>query len=283
MQKKVKILSDSTSDLSSELCEKYQVSIIPLTVTLGSTPYLDGITVQPDQLYTYYAEHKALPKTSAPTPLDFQNEFQKWTEQGYEVICFTISSLFSVTYTNAQMAAAEIPGVYVVDSRNLSTGIGLQIIRAAEWAAEGMAAAEIFDRLQELRDRVESSFIINTLEFLWKGGRCSGVAALGANMLKLKPCIEVIDGKMEVGKKLRGDLTSCVEKYVRTRLENRTDIDTSRIFITHSGMTNPEDIEVARRAIEANQHFDEICVTHANSTVCTHCGPNTLGVLFIRK
>ena len=283
MSQKIKIISDSTSDLTPALCEQYGISIVPLTVTLGTESFLDGVTIQPDRLYAYYTQHKALPKTAAPTPVDFQNEFQKWTAQGYDVICFTISSDFSASYTNACLAAEGMRGVYIVDSRNLSTGVGLQVLRAAEWAAQGVPTEELIQRLAALPAKVEASFIINTLEFLWKGGRCSGVAALGANVLRLKPCIEVIDGKMSVGKKFRGDLTSCVRNYVRQRLENRTDIDTSRIFITHSGMTDPADVEAARCAIEQCMHFDEILETHANCTVCTHCGPNTLGVLFIRK
>ena len=283
MSQKIKIISDSTSDLPPALCEQYGISVIPLTVTLGTDSYLDGVTIHPDQLYEYYTRHKALPKTAAPAPGAFQSEFKKWTEQGYDVICFTISSDFSASYTNACLAADGMRGVYVVDSRNLSTGVGLQILRAAEWAAQGVPTEELIRRLTALPAKVEASFIINTLEFLWKGGRCSGVAALGANVLRLKPCIDVVDGKMTVGKKFRGDLTSCVANYVRQRLENRTDIDTSRIFITHSGMTDPEDVETARRTIAQYQQFDEILETHANCTVCTHCGPNTLGVLFIRK
>lgn len=283
MTKKVKIISDSTSDLSPELYEKYGVTVIPLTVSLGDQAYLDGVTVHPRQLYDHYTRTKTLPKTAAPTPADFEQEFRKWTADGYAVVCFTISSEFSTSYANAHIAAGGLEDVYIVDSRNLSTGVGLLVVRAAEWAAAGMSAAEIFDRIEGLKSQVEASFIINTLEFLWRGGRCSGVAALGANVLRLKPCIEVTDGKMVVGRKFRGNLTDCITHYIRTRLENRTDIDTARIFITHSGMTDPHDIEAALAAVRKYQHFDEILVTHAGCTVCSHCGPNTLGVLFIRK
>ena len=283
MQKKVKIISDSTSDLSPELYSKYDITVIPLPVSLGAESYLDGVTITPPQLYDYYHTHKALPKTAAPTPAVFHDEFARWTEQGYAVICFTISSGFSISNSNARMAAEEFEDVYVVDSANLSTGIGLQIIRAAEWAAEGVEAAEIFRRLEELKTKVEASFVVNTLEFLWKGGRCSGITALGANMLQLKPCIEVIDGKMSVGKKYRGNLKLCLENYVRNRLENRTDIDTSRIFITHSGMDDPKIIDMVEQAVKKHQQFGEILHTRAGCTVSTHCGPNTLGILFIRK
>ena len=283
MQKKVKIISDSTSDLSPELYSKYDITVVPLPVSLGTDSYLDGISVTPPQLYEYYHTTKTLPKTAAPTPAVFHDAFAQWTAQGYAVICFTISSNFSISNSNARMAAEDFEDVYVVDSANLSTGIGLQIIRAAEWASEGVDAAEIFARLESMKTKVEASFVLNTLEFLWKGGRCSGVAALGANVLQLKPCIEVVDGKMAVGKKYRGNLKSCIENYVRNRLENRTDIDTSRIFITHSGMDDPKIIDAVQAAVQKYQSFDEILITRANCTVSTHCGPNTLGILFVRK
>lgn len=283
MEKKIKIISDSTSDLSPELYAKYDVSVIPLPVTLGTDSYLDGISVVPEDLYKYYNTTKKLPKTAAPAAFAFREEYEKWTSQGYAVICFTISSHFSVANTNARMAAEELEDVYVIDSRNLSTGIGLMIVQAGEWAAQGIPAKEIAARLESMRDKVESSFIINNLEFLWKGGRCSGVAALGANVLRLKPCIDVVDGQMSVGKKYRGSLRACLESYVQNRLDGRTDIDTSRLFITHSGMDDPALIDEVRNAVAKYQHFDEILVTHANCTICTHCGPNTLGILFVRK
>ena len=283
MEKKVKIISDSTSDLSRELYEKYDVSVIPLPVTLGTDSFLDGVSVVPEDLYNYYNTTKKLPKTAAPAAFTYREEFEKWTSQGYAVICFTIGSGFSVSNTNARMAAEDLEDVYVIDPQNLSTGIGLMVIRAAEWAEEGVPAREIAARLEEMRGKVEASFVINNLEFLWKGGRCSGVAALGANVLRLKPCIEVVDGKMSVGKKYRGSLSDCLKNYVKDRLAGRTDIDTSRLFITHSGMDQSDLVPAVWEAVEQYQHFDEILFTHANCTVCTHCGPNTLGILFVRK
>ncbi len=283
MEKKVKIISDSTSDLSKELYEKYDVSVIPLPVTLGTDSFLDGVSVVPEDLYNYYNTTKKLPKTAAPAAFTYREEFEKWTSQGYAVICFTIGSGFSVSNTNARMAAEDLEDVYIIDPQNLSTGIGLMVIQAAEWAEEGVPAKEIAARLEEMRGKVEASFIINNLEFLWKGGRCSGVAALGANVLRLKPCIEVVDGKMSVGKKYRGSLSACLKSYVKDRLAGRTDIDTSRLFITHSGMDQSDLVPAVWEAVEQYQHFDEILFTHANCTVCTHCGPNTLGILFVRK
>jgi DegV family protein with EDD domain len=283
MDKKVKIISDSTSDLSPELYAKYDIAVIPLPVTLGTDSYLDRVSVTPEDLYNYYNTTKKLPKTAAPAAFTYREEMEKWTSQGYAVICFTIGSGFSVSNTNARMAAEDLEDVYVIDPKNLSTGIGLLILEAAELAAAGMPAKEIAAQVEEMVDKVEASFIINNLEFLWKGGRCSGVAALGANVLRLKPCIEVVDGKMSVGKKYRGNLSACLKSYVKDRLADRTDIDTSRLFITHSGMDQPELVPAVWEAVEQYQHFDEVHFTHANCTVCTHCGPNTLGILFLRK
>jgi len=283
MPKKIKIMSDSTSDLSLELQKKYDIELVPLTVTLGEQSFADGVNVFPDDLYKYYARTKKLPKTAAPTPDEYARHFQCWTNAGYAVICFTISTGFSASFANARIAAEPLPDVYVVDSRNLSTGIGLQVLRAAELAAQGMDAADVFDQIQAMRQKVRASFIIDTLEYLWKGGRCSGVAALGANMLHLKPGIDVAEGKMVVGKKYRGSLRECLQKYVEFKLSGLEDIDLHRIFITHSGMTNEADIDLVRREILKYQPFEEILVTRAGSTVSTHCGPNTLGVLFVVK
>ena len=283
MPNKVKIIADSTCDLSSDLLEQYSVSLIPLTVTLGDQSFEDGVSVFPDDLYAYYRKTKQLPKSAAPTLAAFHQQFQYWTQQGYDVVCFTISSHFSASYANASLSAKAFENVYVVDSLNLSTGIGLQVLNAAQLAQQGKTAAQIYEAACALREKVRASFVIDTLEFLWKGGRCSGVMALGANVLRLKPCIEVTGGKMEVGKKYRGNLSACLSNYVRAKLEGRDDIDQRRVFITHSGMSRKEDIALVREAVERYQHFDEILVTRAGSTISTHCGPDTLGVLFIVK
>lgn len=283
MAEKIKLMADSTCDLSAELIEQYGIEIIPLVVTMGGDSYLDGVTVFPDDLYAFYQQNKTLPKTASISSETFKEHFAKWVNQGYSVICFTIGSGFSVTYANARLAAEKFPNVFAVDSLNLSTGIGLQVLRAAEWIARGFSAQEVFEKLQALRENVRASFVVDTLEFLWKGGRCSGVARLGANMLQLKPCISVVNGQMEVGKKYRGNLQRCLTEYVKETLGQCEHPDLSRIFITHSGMSDPELIELVRKEILAQQNFHEVLVTRAGSTVSTHCGPNTLGVLFIEE
>ena len=280
---KVKILADSTNDLSAALLEKYEIDLIPLSIALGDDSYLDGIEISPDDIYAYYRKAKKLAKSAAATPVRFAEEFRKWTEQGYDVICFTISSNFSVNNSNARLAAEEFSNVYVIDSQNLSTGIGLLILKAAELAEQGVPAAEIAEQVSAMRGKVRASFIIDTLEFLWKGGRCSGVAALGANVLKLKPCIMVVDGKMEVGKKYRGSLESCLMAYVKAQLEGRNDLDLSRIFVTHSGMADEKLPARVEEEVKKYAPFAEVLHTRAGSTVSTHCGPNTLGILFMEK
>lgn len=283
MSKKIKIISDSTSDLSPELQQKYGIEIVPLVVTLGEQSYSDGVDVFPDDLYAYYDRTKQLPKTAAVTPASFDSHFRPWVDAGYAVICFTIGSGFSASYTNAKIAAEAYSDVYIIDSRNLSTGIALQVIRAAELAEQGMEAADIVAEIEVMREKVRASFVVDTLEFLWKGGRCSSVARLGANVLHLKPGIDVVDGKMGVAKKYRGDLQSCLKKYVEAKLKDRDDIDLRRVFITHSGMSDAGNIEIVRQEILKYQPFEEILVTRAGATISTHCGLNTLGVLFTVK
>lgn len=280
---KVKIISDSTCDLSRELIEKYDIALLPLYVSLGDDTRKDGVEVTPDDIYAHVDETGKLPKTAAPNLADYQELFEKWRNDGYEVVHFTISSDFSSSYHNACLAAEEVGGVYVVDSRNLSTGQGHVVLHGAELAMQGKSGAEIKEACDKLALKVEASFVVDSIDYLYKGGRCSAVAALGANLLKLKPCIEVIDGKMTPSKKYRGNIDRVIMNYVADRLSGRDDIVRHRIFITHT-RCNPEVVEQVRAKImELCPEFDEILETTAGCTVTSHCGPNTLGVLFLRK
>ena len=283
MAYKIKLTADSTCDLSPELIEKYQVEITPLYVNLGKESYKDGIDIKPPQIYQYVTETGQLPKTSAVNIAEYADVFTKWRQQGYEVIHFGISSEMSSTYQNATVAAQQVDGIYTVDSRSLSTGIALLVIKAAEKIEQGLAAAEIAQQMQKMAAQVESSFIIDTLTYLHKGGRCSSLVAMGANLLHLKPCIEVINGSMDVGKKYRGSLEKCLEQYVTQRLQGRRDLDYSRIFITHSGCDKRLVDIVADKIRAIHPQFKEILTTVAGCTISTHCGPNTLGILFIRS
>lgn len=280
---KVKITADSTCDLSPELLQKYDVAICPLYIVKDGQSLRDGVDIQPQDIYDYVEQTGNVTKTAALPAADYVDFFRPFVEDGYEVVHINISSGFSSCHQNACLAAEELGNVYPVDSLNLSTGSGLSVIEAAVLAKEGKSGAEIRDYLnREVIPKVEASFVIDTLKYLHKGGRCSSVAALGANLLKLKPCIEVADGKMHVGKKYRGPLVKCIEQYVTDRLKDRTDINRSRIFITHTDCPQ-EIVDAAYRKVKENGDFAEILETTAGCTVSNHCGPGTLGVLFIRK
>lgn len=282
MSKKVIITRDSTSDLTPEILKKLNIKTIPLGITLGDKTYRDGVDIDPDFIYKYHSEHGVLPKTSAANIAEMVDFFTPFVEEGYAIIHFSISSKMSSTYQNTLIAAEEFDDVYVVDTANLSTGEGLLIMKAAEMAAEGKEAKEIFDTVNALVPCVDASFVIDNLEYLHKGGRCSALAALGANLLKLKPCIQVKNGTMGVCKKYRGKYIQTLCEYVADRLTDYSDIDLDRVFVTHAGC-DPEIVEEVRALVEKTAPFKEIIVTRAGCTISSHCGANTLGVLFIRK
>lgn len=284
MSKKVVLCADSTCDLTPELKERYGVHTYPFHVTLGEDAYRDGVDLTPDDIYRIYNEKHILPKTSAINTAEYIDFCKQFIDDEHEVVYINLGSGLSVSHNNCRMAAEELPGLYVVDSCNLSTGMGLLVLEAAERIAGGMSAKQVAEEVQALAAKVEASFVIDTLEFLYKGGRCSALAMMGANLLQLKPCIEVdnTSGKMGVGKKYRGSLDKALQQYVSDRLKDRDDIRVNRLFITHSGISQ-ERIDMVRQAVEECQQFDEILVTRAGCTISSHCGPNTLGVLFITK
>lgn len=282
MKKQVIIASDSTCDLSAELIDRYQIKILPLGVSLGDKQYRDGVDINPDMIYENYEATGMLPKTAAINIAEFDEFFAHETQAGNEIVLFTISSDMSSTFNNARLAAQEYEGVYPINTQNLSTGGGLLVIAAAEMAAEGKSAKEIAEACNSLRECVDASFVIDNLEFLHKGGRCSAIAAFGANLLQLKPCVMVQNGKMVVGKKYRGKFRMTLKQYIADRIGDASDIDTSRIFVTHAGC-DADIVEQCVEQVKAMEKFDEVCVTRAGCTVSAHCGRNTLGVLFIRK
>ncbi len=279
---KIIISSDSTCDLSAELKERYGVKTIPLGITLGTEVYRDGIDITPDDIYAHHAKTGELPKTTASNVGECIDYFADLTKDGDAVIHFTISSSMSSTYSNTCLAAEEYDNVYVIDSKNLSTGGGLLVVAAAEMAASGMEAPAIVEKINELKACVDASFVIDSLEYLHKGGRCSALAMMGANLLKLKPCIEVKDGSMGVGKKYRGVYGRVLSEYVDERLQNVDDIDTARVFVTHAGC-DEEIVNSVVEQVKSKGIFKEVFLTRAGCTISSHCGANTLGVLFIRK
>lgn len=279
---KIKITCDSTCDLTRELYEKNNVSVISLGVVLGEEERLDGIDISAKDIYDYVGRTGQLPKTSAISIGTYEDVFSGYVRDGYKVIHINISSELSSSHRNACLAAEEIGNVFCIDSRNLSSGSGHLVLTAAELATAGLPAEEIVEILNKKKEKLDVSFVLQTLDYLHKGGRCSGVAAFGANALKLRPEILVSDGSMQVGKKYRGDMEKTVLAYIRGRLEGRDDVDTDRIFITHSGV--PADIlSKARELVESLHTFKEVLITQAGSTITSHCGPNCLGVLFFKK
>ena len=282
MSKKIKIVADSTCDISPELQQKYDIEIHPFVVNLGEKSFRDGVDISTDDILNYYRQTGNVSKTAAAPPSEYEELFRKWDPDEYDVLFFTISSGFSSAYANACVAAESFENIYVVESANLSTGILLVVLAAADMIESGMSAKEIAEKLKEIVPKVRTSFVIDTLEFLWKGGRCSGVAALGANLLKLKPCIEVIDGAMSVGKKYRGNIDKVVPQYIRDRLDSTPNVIRRRVFITHT-FEDRAAVEAALKQTRDSGMFDEVLETRAGCTVYSHCGPNTLGILYIEQ
>ncbi|NLJ89593.1 MAG: DegV family protein [Clostridiales bacterium] len=281
---KIIITSDSTCDLSQDLINNLDIRVIPLYVNIGDESFKDGVEISPEEVFKSYEENDVLAKTSAIPIYDFKVFFEDLLDQGYEIIHFSISSLLSSSHQNAVNAAnmLDTDKISLIDSLNLSTGIGLQVIRAAELAKQGLTRQEIVDDIAAYSHKVNSSFVIDSLNYLWKGGRCSAVSAFGANLIKIKPCIEVTDGTMKVGKKYRGSLERSLKAYVDDRLKDIESIDPKRIFVTNT----VEDKEITNRIIEMikdRNYFEEILTSTAGCTISCHCGPNTLGIIYINK
>ena len=279
----VKIISDSTCDLSKELVEKYDVEIVPLHILLGEDEYEDGKSITPDEIYEWSDAHSATPKTSAAGIEQMIDVYRPHLENGDEIVIFSISGEMSTTNNVMRMAAAELDAedkVFVIDSANLSTGEGLLVIEAAIMAQAGKSGAEIAARMEELKPRIRASFVVDTLTYLHRGGRCSGVAALAGGMLKLHPKIVVENGKMKPEEKFRGKMSKVVMDYVKSMEADIKNAETDRVFITHSG-SEQEIIDAVYAYLEELGIFKEILVTRAGCVVSSHCGPGTLGVLYI--
>lgn len=282
MQKKIIITSDSTTDLGKELIARYGIRILPLKVSLGEKTYTDGVDITPDMIYEHYRVAGELPQTAAPNLAECIDFFDALVKEGYSVVHFTISSEMSSSCSNATVAAQEFDDVHVVDTRNLSTGGGLLVLTACEMAQQGMEAAEIAAKCREMTDRVSASFVVDDLTFLHKGGRCSALAALGANLLKLKPCIEVAGGKMDVSRKYRGKFEKVLSQYIADQIGDPDTIETNHVFVTHAGC-DEEICQMCEEEVRKLVNVKEIHITRAGCTISSHCGRNTLGVLFIRK
>lgn len=278
----IKITSDSTCDLSKELVEKFNIGIIPLTVVKDDCSYQDGVDITPADIFAHVAAGGDLCSTAAISVGGYEEQFKKYSAEYDGVIHINISSEFSCSYQNACLAAEEFDNVRVIDSRNLSTGQGLVVLKAWELAQSCENLDDIKQQLDAFTEKVEASFLIDDLRYLVKGGRCSSAAALGANLLNLKPCIDVKNGKMTVGKKYRGKFEKSLASYVKDRLNERDDIDRGTLFVTRTPVSD-EALQAVRDAVDAYADFENIYWTEAGCTVSCHCGPGTLGVLFVRK
>ncbi len=280
----IRILSDSTCDLSEELLKRYEIKIIPLNIVLDGKSYEDGRDITPDKIYAWADENKTVPKTAACAPGRVKEIFDKYLLRGEEIICFTISSSMSSTYDIMRAVARETGAaekISVIDSQSLSTGVGLQVIAAAEMAQSGMKREEIVEEVKKLRARVSASFVVDTLTYLHRGGRCSGVSALMGTTLRLHPQINVIGGKMSPGQKYRGKMHKVVGEYVQDQTAEMRKARKNHVFITHSGC-DQKMIDAALEQVKALDYFDEIHITRAGGVISSHCGPGTLGVLYIR-
>lgn len=281
MNNKVKIFGDTTLDLGAEVCERYGVSLIPLTVLVGGTSYKDGEEIQPAQIFEYVDKTGELPKTAAVNTETYKECWQRYLDQGYDIVHFNIGSTMSTCHQNACAAAKELAPdrVFVVDTANLSTGSGLLALYASDLARQGLSAREIADKCNRRVPSVQASFILDRLNYLHKGGRCSSISLLAASALSIKPSIRVKNGQMGASKKYIGKFASCTEKYVRDLLDDFDNPDYTRVFITHTAV--PDEVTAKVRAIVETRPFKEILETNAGCTVSSHCGPCCIGVLFI--
>ena len=279
---KIKITSDSTCDLSPELLRENDIELFPLFINKGDESFRDGVDIQPADIFAHVAAGGALCSTAAVPVGVFHDRFAELAKEYDAVFHVNIGSGFSASHQNAVLAAEDLPNVYVIDSRNLSTGQGHVVLEACRLAKTAMDPEEMYRQLNAFAPTVDASFLLDRLDYMVKGGRCSSVVALGANLLRLKPCIEVVDNKMIVGKKYRGSFEKCLVQYITDKIGARSDLELRRVFITHSGLPE-ETVQKAVETVQKLQPFDEICVTRAGCTVSSHCGPGTIGVLYIRK
>ena len=281
----VKIISDSTCDLSPELLARYEIDILPLHILLGDQEFEDGKNITPDQIYAWSDANKTTPKTSAPAMADAIELFRPYVTAGREIVCFSISSGMSTSGNVMRLAAEELGAseqITVIDSANLSTGIGLLVVEAAIMAKKNRTASEIVSEIEKLKPNVRASFVVDTLTYLYRGGRCNAVAAMAGGVLKLHPKIVVEDGAMNASKKYRGKIASVILSYVKDMEKDLKNARQERVFITHSGCDR-EIVETVRTYLKNLGIFEEILETRAGGVVSSHCGPGTLGVLYISK
>lgn len=283
--KDIAITTDSTCDLPQRLIDENDITVVPLTVLLGDTVYRDGVDIKPDDVYSFVEKTGKLPKTSAVTPAEYFEVFKQLTDEGKKVVHIGFSSGLSSSFQNACVAASEFDNVFCVDSKTLCTAQGLLVLKACDYRAKGMDAKKIADRVTKLVPKVSATFVLDGLEYLHKGGRCSSVARFGANVLGIKPSIAVDNqtGKLEVSKKYRGKIELVYKQYIADRMNEIKRIQPDRVVIAESGGVSPQTIAFAKGVIEGKDKFNQVIVADAGCTISSHCGPKTFAIFYIKK
>ncbi len=283
--KDIAITTDSTCDLPQELIEENEITVIPLTVLLGDSVYRDGVDIKPADIYAYVDKTGELPKTSAVTPAEYYEVFKKLVDEGKKVVHIGFSSGLSSSFQNASVASSELDNVYCVDSKTLCTAQGLLVLKACDFRAKGLDAKKIADKVTKLVPKVSATFVLDGLEYLHKGGRCSTVARFSANVLGIKPSIAVDNqtGKLEVAKKYRGKTDIVHKQYITDRMNEIKRIEPDRVVIAESGGVSPKTLAFAKGVIEGKDKFNQVIVTDAGCTISSHCGPKTLAIFYIKK
>lgn len=278
----IKIFADSTCDLPTSWIKDYEIGIVPLYVTFEDTNYRDGVDLKTEQLYAKVDASGKLPKTAAPSPADFISAFAPYVSEGRQILYISLSSELSSTYQNALIAAGEFPDgqVTVFDSLNLSTGIGLQVMKAVRAADEGKTVPEIVSLLERIRPKVETEFVIDSLDYLYKGGRCSGMQNLVGSLLRIRPVIKVIDGKMTPAYKIRGSREKALDQLLNNALSRAGEMDNDLIFVTHS--LADEDALLLQNELQARTGAREVAISSAGCVISSHCGAKTIGILYTK-
>jgi len=283
----VKLIADSSCDIGPELAKRYDVDFAHIHVRLSGKDHLDGVDITHKEIYENYEKNHTLPSTCAMNIDEYESIFAQYIEKGFDVVHVSLGSGLSSTCNNARLAGEKFGEgrVYVIDSKSLSSGSGHIVCECGERIKKGLSAKQVYEEVVPIADRVSASFILDDLKYLHAGGRCSGLAQFGASLMNIKPCIMVrndLFGSMTVGKKYMGSYKRSALKYVENMIKDRTDIALDRCFITHSG-SDPEVLEAMKKLAAELQPFKEIFITQASATICSHCGPNTTGILFITK
>ncbi|WP_454969295.1 DegV family protein [Eubacterium sp.] len=283
--KDIAITTDSTCDLPQNLIEENEITVVPLTILLGDSVYRDGVDIKPDDIYAYVDKTGVLPKTSAVTPAEYYEVFKKLVDEGKKVVHIGFSSGLSSSFQNAIVASSEFDDVYCVDSKTLCTAQGLLVLKACDFRAKGLDAKKIADKITKLVPKVSATFVLDGLEYLHKGGRCSTVARFGANVLGIKPSIAVDNqtGKLEVAKKYRGKIDIVYKQYITDRMNEIKRIEPDRVVIAESGGVSPKVLAFAKGVIEGKDKFNQVIVADAGCTISSHCGPKTFAIFYIKK